>query len=310
MPARSFAASHRPVVRRAAAPRATGAALIALVGALPLVLAARPAAAQRARPLFGWAGPVDREVRLVLRGRDLAPRFLGNNEQPGRDRARITAPLPSRDGRVVVAVERGRGQVDVIQQPSAANDWTAVVRVRDDAPGADRYRVQARWEGNDDGRWGSGRWGNGGWSDGRRDDDDRWGDRDDDDRRRRAGGWDGDDRGGWDRGGWDRDGAAGDGRARGLLRWRGRVDDGVEVRVRGGQVSVVTLSGSAPTDVRWDVEGRPLPARDVGVSLGRAEGRGRVTVVQQPSVRNGWTAVVRIADPQSGAGVYDLDLRW
>jgi hypothetical protein len=40
----------------------------------------------------------------------------------------------------------GRGDIDVIQQPSARNDYTAVVRLRDPANGAATYRVVAYWE--------------------------------------------------------------------------------------------------------------------------------------------------------------------
>jgi hypothetical protein len=38
------------------------------------------------------------------------------------------------------------------------------------------------------------------------------------------------------------------------------------------------------------------------------QGRGTVTVVQQPSSYNGYTTVVRVRDPQGGYGFYDFDL--
>ena len=41
-----------------------------------------------------------------------------------------------------------------------------------------------------------------------------------------------------------------------------------------------------------------------------AQGRGHVTVVQQPSAYNGYTTIVRVRDPQGGYGYYDFDLTW
>jgi hypothetical protein len=46
------------------------------------------------------------------------------------------------------------------------------------------------------------------------------------------------------------------------------------------------------------------------VRLLDANGRGTVTVVQQPAPWNGYTAIVRIRDRQSGADRYDLDFSW
>src|SRR5439155_1197050 len=40
----------------------------------------------------------------------------------------------------------GRGQVDVVQQPTARNGYTAIVRVRDPQGGAGNYRINAFWQ--------------------------------------------------------------------------------------------------------------------------------------------------------------------
>lgn len=278
---------------------------VALSTAL-LVVAPAAAAAQQ-RPLFLWAGPVDREVRLVLRGRDLMPRYVGDDER-AEGRARVARPLPRREGVVTVSLERGRGQVDVVQQPTRANDFTTVIRVRDPRAGADGYRLAAYWRPTGDDR-------NGGYaSDGRWDDDDRWGrddrwDRDDDWGRGR-------DRDDWDRGRKGRSGkvprgaSGAPGGYAGALRWRGLVDDVVEIRVRGDQVEHATLSGQVVRDARSEFSGRALRRHDGDVRLTRVAGRGRVTVVEQPSARNGYTAVLRIHDPQRGAAWYDLDASW
>jgi hypothetical protein len=271
-----------------------------------LLLLAPAAAAAQERPLFRWTGPVDREVRLVLRGRDLMPRYAGDNERGG-DRARVARALPRRDGVVTVSVDRGRGQVDVVQQPSRANDYTTIVRVRDPRAGADDYRLSAYWRPTGDGRLASdGRWDDddeSGWErDDRRDRDERWErDRDRDRERDKWGRVRGDGR-------WGRTGDVN--AAAGALRWRGLVDDVVEIRVRGDRVHEATLSGREVRDARGSVSGRALPARDVDVRLTRVAGRGRVSVVEQPSAQNGYTAVLRIHDQHGGAGWYDLDASW
>jgi hypothetical protein len=268
-----------------------------------LLTAAAPAAAQQQRDLFTWNGRVDREVLIVMRGRDVDTRQT--YDERGRDRARAQGTLPRAEGVVTVQVREGRGDVDVIQQPSARNDYTAVVRIRDPRGGDDRYRVAASWRPTSygDGRWDdrdrNGNRGNGrgwGWGVGRdrNDDDDRWerGDRDDDDGR-------------WERG----NGGYGNA-ARGALRWRGSVDDLVEIRVRGDDVRYVTRSGATARDVRSRVLGGGLPRRDVTVGIRNAQGRGSVWVAEQPSARNGYTAVIRVQDPQGGYGVYDFQAAW
>jgi hypothetical protein len=55
---------------------------------------------------------------------------------------------------------------------------------------------------------------------------------------------------------------------------------------------------------------RPLPHRDVEVSLEDQQGRGEVRLVEQPRQRNSYTARVSIRDPQSGSGEYSFTLVW
>jgi hypothetical protein len=96
----------------------------------------------------------------------------------------------------------------------------------------------------------------------------------------------------------------------GMLRWTGAVDDQVEIRIRGRDVDTRTLSGNGVRDVRANLNGRALPRRDVTVSVRERSGRGSVTVVQQPSQWNGYTAVIRVRDRQGGFGYYDFDVTW
>jgi hypothetical protein len=269
------------------------------------------------RQLFTWTGRVDREVFITMRGRDVRTRGADAGMP---NRARVNEPLPRNRGDVMVRLLDGRGEVRVVEQPSARNGYTTIIRITDPRGGADSYRVVAYWQGDD-------------WNDSRSDDRNR--DRDRDDRwdrndcgpgnNGRGGGWgrggrrddcdyrpgrgnegrDRNDRGGWDDRG-DRAGRDGSG----MLRWSGRVDDLVELRINGRRVEAVTRSGRRVEDVNSTVRGNGLPDRDLTISVDRHSGRGNVQVVQQPSAWNNYTAVIRIYDPQGGASFYDLSAYW
>ena len=283
----------------------------AAVAAVLVAAAARPAAAQQ-RVLFSWQGRVDREASLMMRGtRVTTPGGWYNTD---RGNLRVSSSLPQTDGVVRLRVERGRGAVDVVEQPSSRNDYTAVVRVRDDQNGAGDYVVTAYWQPTGGNVASGGGWGGRGNDDDRngRDDrndrDDRRGNRDDrrgdrDDRRR-----DRDDRrtgGGWGNGGYGNNGGSSNA---GTLRWSGRVDGVEEIRIRGRRIDSYAVNGAGANDVRSRVNGSL--GGGAYVRLSRAEGRGQVQVVQQPSSSNGYTAVLRVVDRQSGAGYYDIEASW
>ena len=258
---------------------------------LPLSVAAIAVSASslfaQGRPLFNWSGRVDREVRIMMHGRD-ARTQTGARSPVTRSRIDVATALPQRDGRVTVRVQDGRGDVDVVQQPSARNNYTTIVRIRDRSSGLDNYRITAYWMPDDNG---NGRW------------DDRDGypnrpGRDRDDR---------DDRGGWDRGDWGR---GDNGTGRDVLRWSGDVDDALEIRIQGDRVDYRTLSGRSVRNVRADLTRGGLPRRDVQVVVTDNYGRGSVSVVQQPSAYNGYTAVIRVNDQRSGYGDYRFDVSW
>jgi hypothetical protein len=229
----------------------------------------------QARPLFEFRGRVDREVHIVMRGREAWVRPVGRTE-PDRGRVDVDRALPRDEGHVRLQTA-GRGDIDVIQQPSARNRYTTVVRIRDPRSGASSYRVAAYWIGSD---YGYGR--------GRVDD---WPDRDDD------WGWERpDDRGNgpW---GWERN-------ARPLVRWSGEVDDHLEIRIQGDRVTYRTLSGKGVRGVRVDLSGGGVRRGTSDLRIVPTDGRGSVYVAEQPSERNGYATVIRVRDSQSGYGRY------
>jgi hypothetical protein len=102
-----------------------------------------------------------------------------------------------------------------------------------------------------------------------------------------------------------------DGRARGgrvALQWNGEVDDNLLITLRPRGVSYRTVSGSDPRAIESSFNGLPSGVTNIDVNV--RDGRGQVFVVQQPTPANGYTAVLRVRDPQPGYGHYSFDVLW
>jgi hypothetical protein len=285
-------------------------ATVVLASAAPMALAQwgrqEPSSG---RELFEWNGAVDREKQIVMRGSQVWTNDVGRTE-PRAERARTYSSIPREDGRVVVRVVDGRGDVQVIQQPTSRNNYQTVVRVVDPRSGSDNYRLAAYWEGNGGGSSNGGVYS--------RDRDIPPGhDRDDNfpgrgrgrghDRDR-----DGDDDGRNGNNGNNRNGngSYGNGQYGSMMHWSGNVDDELEIRLQSGRVEYRTLRGAQPTSIRATNGNMSMPRTNAQISVVQNQGRGSVAVVQQPSSSNGYTTVLRVRDPQGGYGYYDFDLMW
>jgi hypothetical protein len=77
-----------------------------------------------------------------------------------------------------------------------------------------------------------------------------------------------------------------------------------------GAAASMTRSGVTVQEVNANIRGGGLPERAVTVQLNSHSGRGNLDIVQQPSARNGYTAIIRINDPRGGAGFYDFTASW
>jgi hypothetical protein len=95
----------------------------------------------------------------------------------------------------------------------------------------------------------------------------------------------------------------------GRMTWRGRVDDDVRIRIRGGSADVETVGGTPYNDGQPNFY-KSLPYRRVTVRLTNKRGRGEIFIEQQPSRENDFTAVVRIRDTKGGASDYEFELQW
>lgn len=95
----------------------------------------------------------------------------------------------------------------------------------------------------------------------------------------------------------------------GRMTWRGRVDDDVRIRIRGGSADVETIGGTPYYDSRPNFI-NALPNRRVNVRLTAKKGRGDIFIEEQPTRENDFTVVVRIRDKRGGASDYEFELRW
>lgn len=99
------------------------------------------------------------------------------------------------------------------------------------------------------------------------------------------------------------------GRTTGRVRWRGTVDDEINLVIRGDNVEVRTIGGSEYNNATYNFTS-PLPRRRVNVNATRLRGRGDVRVIQQPARDNNFTAIVQIRDPSGGARDYEIEVNW
>ena len=96
----------------------------------------------------------------------------------------------------------------------------------------------------------------------------------------------------------------------GTVAWSGTVDGVDEVVISGSSASVRHVNGAPPREVKASFSA-PIPRSPVSVALISANGRGLISVVQQPSAANGYTAIVRIDDSSKGGDKrYEFTLRW
>ncbi|HTR78994.1 MAG TPA: hypothetical protein VMH39_12820 [Gemmatimonadaceae bacterium] len=96
----------------------------------------------------------------------------------------------------------------------------------------------------------------------------------------------------------------------GMLHWTGNVDGTIDLIIRGNTISYHTLGGKSTSNAMSTFKGDPLPRAVSHVHVELNSGRGTVGVAQQPNAENGYTAIVRIWDPQPGYGFYDFNVHW
>ncbi len=95
----------------------------------------------------------------------------------------------------------------------------------------------------------------------------------------------------------------------GVLSWAGKVDETVSIIIRGETVDSVDVSGTGFKEIYKRMNGS-LPRRSAEISVRKVEGRGDVSVLQQPNRQNDYTAIVQVIDNKKGLGDYRLEISW
>lgn len=94
---------------------------------------------------IAWSGIVDGVDEVIISGSSASVRHIGGN-MPREIRASFSAAVPRSPVEVNLIWITGRGQVEVVQQPSAVNGYTTIVRIDDSQKGGDkRYEFTLRW---------------------------------------------------------------------------------------------------------------------------------------------------------------------
>jgi hypothetical protein len=91
-----------------------------------------------------WRGRVDDEVHVSVRRSGAETRAVGGLPVSNVN-VNFTSPLPSRRVEVSVNKIKGRGSIQVIQQPSRNNDFMAVIQIRDEKGGSSDYEFELVW---------------------------------------------------------------------------------------------------------------------------------------------------------------------
>lgn len=222
------------------------------------------AAAAQDRKLVTWTGRVDKEVQITIRDTSVALGIVGGKPVKWSYFS-VEDRLPREPGFVRVELDAGRGDVDVLQQPTAANDYSAIIRIRDKSAGADDYTLNTFWNP----KRGEDRYSTAAWN--------------------------------------VRDTASA--KAANTMHWSGTVDREMRVEWRGMDVRSRNQSGAAAREVHSSVT-NGLPSHNATLALRVREGRGDVTIAQQPTESNGYTAIFKVRDPMSGLGHYDFEVTW
>jgi hypothetical protein len=91
-----------------------------------------------------WRGTVDGEIQLLVRRSEVEPRAFSGLPASAAT-FNFTSPLPRRPVDVRLEKKHGRGDIEIVQQPSRNNDFTAVVEIRDKKGGSDDYEFELIW---------------------------------------------------------------------------------------------------------------------------------------------------------------------
>jgi hypothetical protein len=92
-----------------------------------------------------WRGTVEGRVQVTVQGGAVLSEAVEGRPVSGQ-RADMLQPLPAHsDLRAVVKKLRGRGEVQIVEQPSDKNNYRLVFEIRNPGGGADNYDIEVDW---------------------------------------------------------------------------------------------------------------------------------------------------------------------
>jgi len=92
-----------------------------------------------------WSGTVEGRVRVTVQGGAVLSEAVAGRPVAG-ERADVLQPLPARSDLNPVANKlRGRGEVQIVEQPSDKNNYRLVFEIRNPEGGADNYEIEVDW---------------------------------------------------------------------------------------------------------------------------------------------------------------------
>ena len=114
---------------------------------LSILLAVSGAALAQHRPQLTWQGYVRAGATLYIQADrvDIQGRGTGSVESPKID---MIEPLPSRAQSIRVKVRRGKGRVEVVEQPARDNEFTAAVQITPAGTRHEMYVIDFFWDTN------------------------------------------------------------------------------------------------------------------------------------------------------------------
>lgn len=101
----------------------------------------------------------------------------------------------------------------------------------------------------------------------------------------------------------------GQGNMTGTAYWNGRVDDRANIIIRGNTIYAENVSGNQTTTSSQNMTGS-LSRRTTNITVRKRDGRGSVSIIQQPNRLNNFTAIIQIHDPKGGASNYNIEASW
>src|SRR5262245_55772286 len=91
-----------------------------------------------------WRGTVDDEIHVVVSGGSATMRLISGNPTPNPV-VTFVSPLPNRPVTVRLNSVKGRGSIEILQQPSRTNGYSAVIQIRDPKGGASEHEFELVW---------------------------------------------------------------------------------------------------------------------------------------------------------------------